>query len=61
MGFDTKENYDQASYQWQNDTIVAVTLVNSSTKQSSKTLKLVQTFCKGCSAGIMDESLEDKK
>ena len=61
LGFDTKENYDQASYQWQNDTIVAVTLVNSSTKQSSKTLKLVQTFCKGCSAGIMEESLEYKE
>ena len=54
------EEFDKASYKWLNDTIVSVTLINSTTNKS-RNLKLVQTFCKGCSAGLMDESLDGKK
>jgi len=50
-------DFDKASYKWLNDTIVSVTLLNSSTKQN-RTLKLVQTFKKGSSAGLMTDNIK---
>ncbi len=47
-----EENFDTAEYFWLDDTTVSITLINSITNQRQK-FKLVQTFCKGCSAGLI--------
>jgi hypothetical protein len=54
------ENFDKVEYIWLNDTTVTITLINSLTKEN-KSFKLVQTFCKGCSAGLILDDGSDKK
>ena len=54
------EKFTNVSYKWLNDTIVAVTLINPITN-TNKTFKLVQTFKKRTSAGVVvNESEYDK-
>ena len=58
--FVSDDNFNKATYSWVNDTIVSVTLINSTTNKS-KNLKLSQTFGNGSSAAILQESLADDK
>jgi hypothetical protein len=52
------DDYNKATYSWMTDTIVSVTLINTATNKK-RNLKLAQTTCKGCSAGILKDSFED--
>ena len=57
--YNGNEKFTNASYKWLDDTIVAITLVNPTTNKT-RTIKLVQTFKKGTSAGmIVNESEVD--
>ena len=59
MTLQIDDDYSNAGYSWVSDSIVSVTLVNPITN-NKQNVKLVQTSCKGCSAGILKESLNEK-
>ncbi len=52
-------DFDKAAYEWLDDITVSVTLFNSTTG-FRKNIKLVQTFSKSSSAGVVTESLNPR-
>ena len=57
---DGEGDFNYATYIWQPDSIVSVTLQNDITKKKKK-LKLGQTNDKGNSAGVFEESLNGEE